>query len=118
MPGSKANPGLKPENQSWRRLYLLLLKIGIREWPTVSIRHALGPGLLQGRRIPREFVKEAADAPLPGGIRRGAVIGEGVLHPRHREDRRDARHAEFAQGRAKLHRRPHAAEGAAGIADD
>src|SRR5689334_20399877 len=45
MPGSKANPGLKPENQSWRRLYLLLLKIGIREWPTVS--EAWGGG---GRR--------------------------------------------------------------------
>src|SRR5689334_9198872 len=44
MPGSKANPGLKPENQSWRRLYLLLLKIGIREWPTVSALAEQGMG--------------------------------------------------------------------------
>src|SRR5712675_1349374 len=86
--------------------------------PRCSVRR---PGLAPAAQrfgVPFEFVEEPADTLLNNRLLGAAIVVEGVLHMRNREDRGDARHAELSQGHAQLHRRAYAAKSASRIGNN
>ena len=87
-------------------------------WSSRSIRNTALSRRLQRIRIPLEFVEEAADSGRARRVARRSVVVELILHLRQRLNRGNARHSEFGEGGAKLHRRAHATEGAGGVTGD
>src|SRR6185503_4962564 len=84
-----------------------------------SVRHAGRAGGFHGAGVPLQLGGEAGKPPPDRlAIHRRAILAEGALHFRNREQAGNTRHPHLAERGTQLHRRADAAEHPRRIADD